>query len=71
MIAIELQMAPTQKTVHIGVEPYLGALMEGKSFDEYPFLVQAPSAMLDQMVWWSHALRSARAERDTHASIAA
>lgn len=71
MIAIELQMAPIQKAVHIGVEPYLGVLMEGKSFDDYPFVVQARTAMLDQLVWWARALRTARAERDVLSSLAA
>jgi NAD(P)H-dependent FMN reductase len=71
MIAIELQMAPIQKAVHIGVEPFLGVLMEGKSFDDYPFVVQARSAMLDQLVWWARALRTARSERDVLSSLAA
>lgn len=71
MIAIELQMAPIQRAVHIGVEPYLGVMMEGKSFDDYPFVVQARNAMLDQLVWWARALRTARSERDVLSSLAA
>ena len=71
MIAIELQMAPIQKAVHIGVEPYLGVLMEGKSFDDYPFVVEARNSMLDQLVWWARALRTARSEGDVLAALAA
>ena len=71
MIAVELQMAPIKQSVHIGVEPYLDVLLHGKSLDDYAFLAQSRTAMLDQLVWWGNALRDAR-EREAQAkSIAA
>jgi NAD(P)H-dependent FMN reductase len=65
--AIELQMAPLKKAVHIGLEPFLGVLMQGKTLDDYPYLVPARAAMFEQLVWWARALATARwltAERE-------
>jgi NAD(P)H-dependent FMN reductase len=70
-IAIELQMAPIKHAVHIGLEPFLGVLMHGKSLDDYPFLVQSRTAMLNQIVWWARALKTARDASLLEASIAA
>jgi NAD(P)H-dependent FMN reductase len=60
MNAIELQMAPIKVAVHIGLEPFLGVLMQGKSLDDYPFLVASRTAMFDQLTWWARALANAR-----------
>jgi protein-disulfide isomerase len=35
MNAIELQMAPLKQAVHIGLEPFLGVLTQGKVLDDY------------------------------------
>lgn len=70
-IAIELQMAPIKLAVHIGLEPYMGVLVHGKSLDDYPFLAQSRTATLDQLVWWSRALRAARAATTLEESVAA
>jgi NAD(P)H-dependent FMN reductase len=59
--AIELQMAPTKLAVHIGLEPFLGVLRQGKTLDDYPYLAPARTAMFDQLVWWARALANARA----------
>lgn len=58
--AIELQMAPVKQAVHIGLEPFLGVLTQGKALDEYSYLVAARTVMLDQLVWWARALAAAR-----------
>jgi NAD(P)H-dependent FMN reductase len=71
LIAVELQMAPVQQAVHIGLEPFLAVLREGKSLNDYPFLIQTRGALLDQMVWWARALKVARQEREMVTSIAA
>ena len=60
-IAIELQMAPIQKAVHIGLEPFLGVLRDGKTLASYEYLNQSRAAMFDQLVWWAKALKAARA----------
>jgi NAD(P)H-dependent FMN reductase len=59
-VAIELQMAPIKHEVNISMEAYLGIMQQGKSLDDYPYLVQARAAMFDSIVWWGHALKPAR-----------
>ena len=59
--AIELQMAPLKIAIHIGLEPFLGILMQGKKLDDYPYFAPARAAMFDQLVWWARALANARA----------
>jgi NAD(P)H-dependent FMN reductase len=59
-IAIELQMAPVMRAVHIGLEPSLGVMLHGKALDDYPYLAQSRAAMFDQLVWWGSALKAAR-----------
>jgi NAD(P)H-dependent FMN reductase len=66
---IELQMAPIKTAVHIGLEPFLGVLTQGKTLDDYPFLIASRTAMLDQLVWWTRALANARAATAAVASI--
>jgi NAD(P)H-dependent FMN reductase len=58
--AIELQMAPTRAAVHIQIPVYLGVLKEGKSFNDFPEVVQGAKDMLDQFIWWTNALKAAR-----------
>jgi NAD(P)H-dependent FMN reductase len=61
-VAIELQMAPIKHEVNIGMEPFLGILQQGKSLDDYPFLVQSREALFDDLAWWADALKAARVE---------
>jgi NAD(P)H-dependent FMN reductase len=70
MNAIELQMAPIKQAVHIGLEPFLGILTQGKTPDDYTYLVSSRTAMFDQLVWWARALATARAAASVLASIA-
>jgi hypothetical protein len=60
MVAIEMQMAPVRHAVHIGMVEFLGVWQQGKSFDDFPHLAQAATAMLDDMAWWTRALKTAR-----------
>lgn len=60
LIAIELQLAPLKKAVHIGTAEYLGLLKHGKTFADYPHLVQGADALLDDLLWWTSALKTAR-----------
>jgi NAD(P)H-dependent FMN reductase len=71
MVAVEMQMAPIKQAVHIGLEPFLGVLTQGKSLDDYPFLTQSRTAMLDRLVWWANALKNARVASAETDSIAA
>jgi NAD(P)H-dependent FMN reductase len=60
LIATELQMAPVRNAVHIGIVEFLGIWQQGKSFEDFPHLEQAASALLDDMAWWAKALKTAR-----------
>ena len=59
-VAIELQMAPIKHEVNIGLDPYLGVVMQGKALDDYDFLVKARTGLFDNLVWWGEALKAAR-----------
>ncbi|MGH8081342.1 MAG: NADPH-dependent FMN reductase [Lysobacter sp.] len=61
--AVELQMAPIRNAVHIGLEPFLGILQQGRSLDDYAYLNQARDAMFDQLLWWANALKGARQQQ--------
>jgi NAD(P)H-dependent FMN reductase len=58
--AIELQMAPIRSAVHILFPDYLAVIKDGKPLSELEHLNQAARQMLDQMAWWTAALKAAR-----------
>ncbi len=58
--AIELQMAPIRTAVHIQLPVYLAVLKEGKKLSDFDFLNQNAKDMLDQLIWWTNALKAAR-----------
>jgi NAD(P)H-dependent FMN reductase len=60
LVSIELQMAPVRNAVHIGMIEFLGVWQQGKSFDDFPHLAKAATAMLDDLAWWAIALKNAR-----------
>ena len=60
LVAIELQMAPVSRAVHIGMVESLGIMQQGKTFDDFPHLAQAANRLLDDMSWWTKALKPAR-----------
>ncbi|MBU1306383.1 MAG: NAD(P)H-dependent oxidoreductase [Alphaproteobacteria bacterium] len=66
LIAIELDIVPLKKAVHINMEPLIGMLREGKDFADYPYLAPTVTTMLDELSWYAHTLRAGRqsAERD-------
>ncbi|MCL1634279.1 NAD(P)H-dependent oxidoreductase [Luteimonas sp. SX5] len=59
-VAVELQMAPIKAEVNIGMEPFIGMLMQGKAPDDYEHLAKARETMFDQLAWWGNALKAAR-----------
>ena len=61
LTAIELRMAPLSLAVHIGFEAFIGVLSQGKSLDDYPYLIDARTLMFNQLVWWARALAPAHA----------
>ena len=60
LVTIELQMAPLRAAVHIGGADFIGMLMQGKSFADMPHLEPTAVTMLDELAWWTHALKGAR-----------
>jgi len=62
LICIELQMAPTRSAVHIGGADFMGMLLQGKTFTDLPHLDPTATVMLDELSWWAHVLKNARAE---------
>jgi NAD(P)H-dependent FMN reductase len=68
-ISVELQMAPTRHAVHIAGNDFLGALQHGKPLAEAEHLNQGATVMLDQLVWWTKALKAGR-DADTVAAEA-
>lgn len=62
LINVELQMAPTRTGVHIGGGDFMGLWRGGKSFEEMPHLAQSAEAMLEELAWWTKALKAAREE---------
>jgi NAD(P)H-dependent FMN reductase len=57
---IELQMAPVRTGVHILFPDYLAVVKEGKTLADLPHLNQAAKDLLDQLAWWTGALKAAR-----------
>ena len=57
---IELQMAPIRSAVHILFPDYLAVIKGGKPLSELEHLNQAARQMLDQLAWWTAALKAAR-----------
>src|SRR6478752_9105143 len=58
--AIELQMAPIRNAVHILFPDYLAVVKDGKKLSELDHLNQTARQMLDQLAWWTAALKAAR-----------
>jgi len=69
MIAIELDIVPLKKAVHINMEPLIGLLREGKAFADYPYLAPTVVTMLDELAWYARALKAGR-EREAQKSAA-
>ena len=70
-VAIELQMAPIRHEVNIGMEPYLGIIRNGRTLNDYEYLVQNRGLVFDHLVWWGEALKAARQKAGTGNAAAA
>ncbi len=62
LICVELQMAPTRTGVHIAGEDFRAVSREGKPITELAYLKPTADTMLDELVWWTNALKAARAK---------
>ncbi len=63
-VAIELQMAPIRAAVHIPSQVYLAVIRpkEGDTSNPFDTLNGPANAFLDQLIWWTKALKAAREE---------
>jgi NAD(P)H-dependent FMN reductase len=62
LISIELQLAPTRTGVHIQGADFMAVMRQGKPFSELEYLKPNADSMLDELVWWSSALKAARSK---------
>jgi hypothetical protein len=46
--------------VHIQIPEYLAVLKEGKKLSDFDHLSERANGMLDQLSWWTNALKAAR-----------
>ncbi len=60
LMLVELQVAPLRSAVHLSREQFVGMLLEGKTFADFPTLNQSGEAMLTELLWWAEALRAGR-----------
>jgi len=60
---IELQMAPTRSGVHIQGRDFFDALRDGKPLSDIPYIADNAVTMLDELLWWTLALKNARIAR--------
>jgi NAD(P)H-dependent FMN reductase len=60
LVNVELQMAPMRTGVHIQGADFMAVWQQGKDIAELTYLQQNAEDMLDQLVWWTNALKTAR-----------
>jgi NAD(P)H-dependent FMN reductase len=60
LVAVELKMAPTRTGVHIQGADFMAALRGEKTIGELAYLEPIARDMLDELAWWTDALKTAR-----------
>jgi NAD(P)H-dependent FMN reductase len=60
LVAVELQMAPLRHAVHVGLIEFGAMLQQGKDFADFPYLAQSAKQLLDELMWWTAALKAGR-----------
>jgi len=60
-ICIELQMAPTRTAVHVGGADFMAVWQQGQDLASLPHLQPTLTTLLDELAWWTNALKTARA----------
>jgi NAD(P)H-dependent FMN reductase len=60
LMLVELQVAPLRNAVHLSRNEFVGILLEGKTFADYPNLEQSAGLMLNELLWWAKTLRAGR-----------
>ena len=60
LIHVELQMAPLHKGVHIQGGDFMAVWQGGQSLESLTYLQAGVKDMLDELAWWTNALKAAR-----------
>ncbi|MFC4455179.1 NADPH-dependent FMN reductase [Deinococcus sonorensis] len=60
LIAVELQMAPIRTGVHIMGADFFGAWQQGAALEDMAHLQPSVQGLLEELAWWTKALKSAR-----------
>ena len=60
LICVELQIALLRAAVHIAAEQYRAVRQEGRELADFEALNNRATAMLDDLAWWTLALKTAR-----------
>lgn len=60
LICVELMMHPTRTGVHIQGADFMAVWQGGKPISELTYLKANADTMLDELAWWTMALKSAR-----------
>ena len=60
LVCIELQLAPTRTGVHIQGADFMAVFRQGKPISELEYLKPNADSMLDELAWWTGALKAAR-----------
>jgi NAD(P)H-dependent FMN reductase len=69
LVAAELQLATIRTGVYIQGADFMAVWKEGKDFKEIGYLQKGVRDLLDQLAWWTKALKSAR-QQDALAAAA-
>lgn len=59
-VLAELHVATLKHAVHIGSIELVGMLREGRTMGDFPYLKDSALLMLDDLLWWTRALKTAR-----------
>jgi NAD(P)H-dependent FMN reductase len=62
LVCVELQLAPIRAAVHIQGADFMAVMREGKPISELEYLRPGAVTMLDELAWWSGALKAARSK---------
>jgi NAD(P)H-dependent FMN reductase len=60
LVLAELQVATLKHTVHVNAAEFMGMLMHGKTFADFPYLGESVAPMLDNLVRWANVLKVGR-----------
>lgn len=66
-LASTLQMAPMSRELHLTIHEAMSVWKIDQGIEDYPHLTRSAHHMLDELSWWTHALREARHRAVMHA----